>query len=40
MRLYSAVRDRKPNYMDITNLPTSYYNPCRKDRWNVVRVVL
>ena len=29
----------KPNYMDISNSPTSYYNPCRKDKWNVVCVV-
>ena len=29
----------KPNYMDISNFPTSYYNPCRKDKWNVVCVV-
>ena len=26
----------KPHYMDISNFPTSYYNPCRKDLWNVV----
>ena len=25
--------------MGISNFPTSYYNPCRKDRWNVVCVV-
>ena len=25
--------------MDISNFPTSYYNPCRKDRWDVVYVV-
>ena len=29
----------KPHYMDISNFPTSYYNPCRKDMWNVVCVV-
>ena len=29
----------KPNYMDFSNFPTSYYNPCRKDKWNVVCVV-
>ena len=29
----------KPHYMDILNFPTSYYNPCRKDMWNVVCVV-
>ena len=28
-----------PNYMDISNFPTSYYNPCRKDIWTVVCVV-
>ena len=28
-----------PNYMDISNFPTSYYNPCRKDKWNGVCVV-
>ena len=25
--------------MDISNFPISYYNPCRKDKWNVVCVV-
>ena len=25
--------------MDISNFPTSYYNPCRRDKWNVVCVV-
>ena len=39
MRVYGAVRDRKPDYMDISKFPTSYYNPCRKDKWNVVCVV-
>ena len=39
MRVYGAVGDRKPDYMDILNFPTSYYNPCQKDRWNVVCVV-
>ena len=39
MRVYGAVGHHKPDYMDISNLPTSYYNPCRKDRWNVVGVV-
>ena len=34
-----AVGDRKPNYMGISNFPTSYYNPYQKDRWNVVCVV-
>ena len=37
MRVY-GVAD-KPNYMDISNFPASYYNPCRKDKWNVVCVV-
>ena len=39
MRVYGAVGDCKPDYMDISNFPTSYYNPCRKDRWNVVCVI-
>ena len=39
MRVYGAVGDRKPDYMDISNFPTSYYNPCRKDRWSVACVV-
>ena len=34
MRVYGVAG--KPNYMDISNFPTSYYNPCRKDKWNVV----
>ena len=38
MRVYDAVGDRKPDYMDISNFPTSHYNPCQKDRWNVVCV--
>ena len=37
MRVY-GVAD-KPTHMDISNFPTSYYNPCQKDRWNVVCVV-
>ena len=37
MRVY-GVAD-KPHYMDISNFPTSYCNPCRKDMWNVVCVV-
>ena len=37
MRVYGVAG--KPNYMDISNFPTSYYNPCRKDKWNVVRVL-
>ena len=39
MRIHGAVGDRKPDYMDISNFPTSYYNSCQKDRWNVVRVM-
>ena len=39
MRVYNVVGNTKPNYMDISNFPTSYYNPCRKDKWNVVCVV-
>ena len=38
-RVYGAVGDRKPEYMDISNFHTSYYNPCRKDKWNVGCVV-
>ena len=38
MRVYGAGGDRKHDYMDISNFPTSYYNPCQKDRWNVVCV--
>ena len=38
-RVHGTVGDRKPNYMDIPNFPTSNYNPCQKDRWNVVGVV-
>ena len=37
MRVYSVAG--KPNYMDISNFPTRYYNPCRKDKGNVVCVV-
>ena len=37
MRVY-GVAD-KPHYMDISNFPTSYYNPCRRDLWNVACVV-
>ena len=39
MRVYGAIGDRKPDYMDISNYPTSYYNPCRRDGWNVVCVI-
>ena len=27
-RQYRAVGDHKPTHMDISNFPTSYYNPC------------
>ena len=37
MRVYDVAG--KPNYMDISNFPTSYYNLCRKDKWNVACVV-
>ena len=37
MRVYGVAG--KPNYMDSSNFPASYYNPCRKDKWNVVCVV-
>ena len=39
MRVHCAVADPKRNYMDISNFPTSYLNPCQKDRCNVVCVV-
>ena len=40
MRVYGVAGVAgKHNYMDILNFPTSYYNPCRKDKWNVVCVV-
>ena len=37
MRVYGVAG--KPNYMDILHFPNSYYNPCRKVKWNVVCVV-
>ena len=37
MRLYGVAG--KPQYVDISNFHSSYYNPCRKDKWNVVCVV-
>ena len=37
MRVYGVAC--KHHYMDISNFPTSYFNPCRKDKWNVVCVV-
>ena len=37
MRVY-GVAD-KLHFMDISNFPTSYYNPCGKDMWNVVCLV-
>ena len=39
MRVHGAVGDSKPCYMDISNFPTSYYNPCQKGRWIVVCVL-
>ena len=39
MRVYGAVGDPKSTNMDISNFPTSYYNPCQKDRWYVICVV-
>ena len=38
MRVY-GVAGHPYNYMDISNFPTSYFNPCRRDKWNVVYVV-
>ena len=38
MRAYGPAGNS--NYMDISNFPTSYNNPCRKDKWNVVCVVV
>ena len=37
MRVYGVAA--KPHYMDISNFPTSYYNPCRRNIWNVACVV-
>ena len=37
MRVYGVAG--KPHCMDIPNFPTSYFNPCRRDKWNVVCVV-
>ena len=34
MRVYGVAG--KLNYMDISNFPTSYYNPCQKDKGNVL----
>ena len=36
IRLYGVAGE--PNNMDISNFPTNYYNPCGKDKWNVVCV--
>ena len=36
MRVYGVAGTA---YMDISSFPTSYFNPCRKDKWNVVCVV-
>ena len=38
MRVY-GVAGSPYNYIDISNFPTSYFNPCRRDKWNVVCVV-
>ena len=38
MRVYGVV-GHPYNYMDILNFPTSYFNPCRRDKWSVVCVV-
>ena len=37
MRVYGVAG--KPTHTDISNFPTSYDNPCRKDKWNVACVV-
>ena len=37
MRVYGVAG--KPNDMDVSNFPTSYYNPCRWNKLNVVCVV-
>ena len=37
MRVYGVAG--KPHYIDISKFPTSYFNPCRRDKWNVVCVV-
>ena len=36
MRVYGVAGTA---YMDISNFHTSYANPCRNDKWNVVCVV-
>ena len=38
MRVY-GVAGHPYSYMDISDVPTSYFKPCRKDKWNVVCVV-
>ena len=37
MRVYDVAD--KPHYTDISNFPSSYYNPCRRGIWNVACVV-
>ena len=37
IRVYGVLV--KPHYMDISKFTTSYYNPCRRDKWNVVCVM-
>ena len=39
MRVHGAVGDRKLTYMEISNFPTSYYNPCQKVTGSVFCVV-
>ena len=35
MRVYGAFGDRDHDYMDISNFPTSYCNPCQNDTLSV-----
>ena len=37
MRVYGVAA--KPHNVDISNFPTNYHNPCRRDTWNVVCLV-
>ena len=36
MRIRGVQAEKHARWKDISNFPTSYYNPCRKDIWNVV----
>ena len=36
MRIRGVQGGKHARWKDISNFPTSYYNPCRKDIWNVV----